>query len=50
MQQFCQRMLARLEFRSKGGPMSDIRQWAERWEAVWFRSNQAIFHVPNQQL
>jgi hypothetical protein len=31
MLQFCRRMHARLQFRSKGDRMSDIRQWAEPW-------------------
>jgi hypothetical protein len=39
MLQFCQRMHASLPFRSKGDRMLHIRKWAERWEAMWHRSN-----------
>jgi hypothetical protein len=34
MRQFCQRLHARSRFSSKGDPMSDIRQWVERWEVT----------------
>lgn len=39
MLRFCRRMHAGLPFRSKGDPLSDIRQWAERWESMWFLSH-----------
>jgi hypothetical protein len=34
MLEFCHRMHARLQFRSKGDRLADIRRWAERWEAA----------------
>jgi hypothetical protein len=36
MLKFCQKMYARLDFKSKRADrLSEIRNWAERWEAMW---------------
>ena len=35
--QFCQEMYERLEFRTRGDRLSDIRNWAEAWQAQWLR-------------
>ena len=32
---FCQEMDGRLIFDSQGKPLSDIKAWAENWEALW---------------
>ena len=35
---FCEKMYARLDFKSKRTDrLSEIRGWAERWEAMWLR-------------
>ncbi len=34
---FCQEMDRRLAFRTPGNPLSDIKVWAEKWEALWLR-------------
>jgi hypothetical protein len=36
---FCIRMHNSLQFRTKSDPLSDIRGWAENWQALWLRSN-----------
>ena len=36
MTDFCKLMLARMEFPSRGGRLSDIREWARRWEGSHF--------------
>jgi hypothetical protein len=32
---FCQKMKVRLDFKSRRDRMSEIRGWAEGWEALW---------------
>jgi hypothetical protein len=34
---FCQEMRRRLEFRTQGEALSDIKAWTEKWEALWLR-------------
>ena len=34
---FCKEMSGRLEFRTQGEALSDIRAWTEKWEALWLR-------------
>ena len=34
---FCKEMRGRLEFRTQGEALSDIRAWTEKWEALWLR-------------
>ena len=34
---FCEEMRRRLEFRTQGVALSDIKTWAEKWEALWLR-------------
>lgn len=32
---FCQEMYNRLQFRSRGDRLQDIRGWADNWQALW---------------
>ena len=34
---FCKEMHGRLEFRTQGEALSDIKVWTEKWEALWLR-------------
>jgi len=34
---FCKEMGKRLEFRTQTEALSDIKGWAEKWEALWLR-------------
>ena len=34
---FCKEMGQRLEFRTQGEALSDIKAWTEKWEALWLR-------------
>jgi hypothetical protein len=34
---FCKEMRGRLEFRTQGEALSDIKAWIEKWEALWLR-------------
>jgi hypothetical protein len=34
---FCQEMGKRLEFRTQSEALSEIKAWAETWEALWLR-------------
>jgi hypothetical protein len=34
---FCNEMRERLEFRTQGEGLSDIKAWTEKWEALWLR-------------
>jgi hypothetical protein len=34
---FCKEMHGRLEFRTQSEALSDIKVWAEKWEALWLR-------------
>ena len=34
---FCKEMGKRLEFRTQGEALSDIKAWTEKWEALWLR-------------
>jgi hypothetical protein len=34
---FCKEMQKRLEFRTQGEALSDIKAWTEKWEALWLR-------------
>jgi hypothetical protein len=36
---FCKEMHKRLEFRTQGEALSDIKAWTEKWEALWLRRN-----------
>ena len=39
MHQFCQKLTARLLFKSESGRLEDIRCWAENWQDFWLRSS-----------
>jgi hypothetical protein len=34
---FCKEMSKRLEFRTQGEALSDIKAWTEKWEVLWLR-------------
>jgi len=34
---FCTEMDKRLEFRTQGEALSEIKAWTEKWEALWLR-------------
>jgi hypothetical protein len=34
---FCEEMRRRLEFRTQGVALLDIKAWTEKWEALWLR-------------
>jgi len=34
---FCKEMDRRLEFRTQGVALSEIKAWTEAWEALWLR-------------
>jgi hypothetical protein len=34
---FCKEMNRRLEFRTPGEALSEIKAWTEKWEALWLR-------------
>lgn len=34
---FCKEMGGRLEFRTQGEALSDIKGWTEKWQALWLR-------------
>jgi hypothetical protein len=34
---FCKEMDRRLEFRTQGEALSEIKAWTETWEALWLR-------------
>jgi hypothetical protein len=34
---FCKEMHGRLEFRTQGEALSDIKAWTEKWQALWLR-------------
>ncbi len=34
---FCKEMHRRLQFRTQGEALSDIKAWTEKWEALWLR-------------
>jgi hypothetical protein len=37
MHQFCEKLTARLQFKSESGRLEDIRRWAENWQDFWLR-------------
>jgi len=43
MTRFCAAMLRNLELKSENA-LSNIRCWAERWQAAWFRSGKPLRH------